>query len=81
MTRNPSANKKAYAFWRKKVLEWIDYAEMQCRLAPVVPPQPFGTKRSSLEEGYFEVHNQPNVALVDVKENPIVEITPKSVRT
>lgn len=81
ITRDLAANEIAYAFWRKKALERIKDPEMQRKLAPAVPPHPFGTKRPSLEEQYFEVYNQPNVTLVDLQENPIVEITPKGVRT
>ena len=35
----------------------------------------------SLESGYYEVFNQPNVELVDVRETPIVEITESGIRT
>jgi cation diffusion facilitator CzcD-associated flavoprotein CzcO len=35
----------------------------------------FGTRRVSLESGYFEVYNQPNVKLVDINETPIERIT------
>ncbi|KAL4804108.1 hypothetical protein BDV18DRAFT_153496 [Aspergillus unguis] len=41
----------------------------------------FGTKRVPLESGYFEAYNRPNVALVDVKEDPIERITETGVRT
>ncbi|KAF9464913.1 cyclohexanone monooxygenase [Collybia nuda] len=79
--RDQSANDEAYAFWRKKVLQRIDDPEMQRKFAPVVQPHPFGAKRPSLEHQYFEVFNRPNVTLVDIKENPIAEVTPKGVKT
>ncbi len=41
----------------------------------------FGTRRVPLESGYFEVYNQPNVKLVDIKETPIERITPTGVKT
>ncbi|KAL5002223.1 hypothetical protein BDV10DRAFT_203002 [Aspergillus recurvatus] len=41
----------------------------------------FGTKRVPLESGYFEAFNQPNVELVDVKNDPIQRVTPKGVKT
>ena len=44
-------------------------------------PHPFGTKRPSLEQWYYEVFNQDNVRLVDVREDPIESITPGGVRT
>ncbi|KAG5724599.1 hypothetical protein E4T56_gene4007 [Termitomyces sp. T112] len=54
---------------------------MQRKLAPEKPRHPFGVKRVSLEQWYYEVFNQPNVDLIDINENPIVEITPKGVKT
>ena len=41
---------------------------------------PFGCKRNPLDSGYFETFNRDNVHLVDVKTNPIAEITPAGVR-
>ncbi|HTR82917.1 MAG TPA: NAD(P)/FAD-dependent oxidoreductase [Reyranella sp.] len=37
----------------------------------------FGTRRVPLETHYYEVYNQPNVSLVDIKATPIERITPK----
>src|SRR3546814_8233434 len=37
---------------------------------------PFGTKRPSLEQGYYEIFAQDNVALVDLKANPITGVGP-----
>lgn len=51
------------------------------KLAPADPPHPFGTKRPSLEQWYYEVFNQDNVTLVDTRNEPIEEITPTGVRT
>jgi cation diffusion facilitator CzcD-associated flavoprotein CzcO len=41
----------------------------------------FGTRRLPLETHYYEVYNQPNVALVDLNETPIERITPTGIRT
>lgn len=41
----------------------------------------FGTRRVPLESGYYEVFNQPNVHLVDLKKTPIERVTPKGIRT
>src|SRR3712207_6850753 len=35
------------------------------KLAPTTPPHPFGVKRPSLEQNYYEAFNQDNVALVE----------------
>jgi cation diffusion facilitator CzcD-associated flavoprotein CzcO len=41
----------------------------------------FGTRRVPLETKYFEVYNQPNVELVDIKETPIERITEAGIKT
>ncbi len=41
----------------------------------------FGTRRLPLETHYFEVYNQPNVKLVDIRETPIECITPAGIKT
>ncbi|KAK7461691.1 hypothetical protein VKT23_008118 [Stygiomarasmius scandens] len=81
MFTNKEANDEAYAFWREKVRERIKDPRMKEKLAPTVAPHPFGVKRPSLEQNYYEVFNQSNVTLVDVNETPIEEITPKGVKT
>jgi cyclohexanone monooxygenase len=34
-----------------------------------------------METNYYETYNQPNVTLVDIREDPIEEITPEGIRT
>ncbi|KAF9259394.1 FAD dependent oxidoreductase [Marasmius fiardii PR-910] len=75
------ANDAAYAFWRRKVRQRIHDPVMQEKLAPTVPPHPFGCKRPSLEQYYYEIFNQPNVSLVDINESPMDEVTEKGIRT
>src|SRR5262249_58335299 len=41
----------------------------------------FGSKRLPCDSGYYEVYNQDNVLLVDVRESPIERITPRGVKT
>src|SRR5215471_2886890 len=41
----------------------------------------FGTRRVPLESGYYEVYNQPNVTLVDLRATPIERITATGLRT
>ncbi|KAF5362909.1 hypothetical protein D9758_007074 [Tetrapyrgos nigripes] len=78
---NQEANDQVYAFWRDKVRERLVDPRMQEKLAPTIPPHPFGIKRPCLEQRYYEVFNQPNVTLVDLEESPIVEVTPRGIRT
>ena len=42
---------------------------------------PFGSKRLPCESGYYEVFNQDNVLLVDVREAPIERVTLTGVKT
>ena len=51
------------------------------KLAPAIAPHPFGTKRPSLEQDYYEAFNQDNVTLVDIRETPIERITSSGVST
>jgi cation diffusion facilitator CzcD-associated flavoprotein CzcO len=41
----------------------------------------FGMKRVPMETNYYEVYNQDNVELVDLRATPIERITPKGVKT
>jgi cation diffusion facilitator CzcD-associated flavoprotein CzcO len=78
---NEEANATAYAFWRDKVRARIKDPTVAEKLAPVKPMHPFGVKRPSLEQHYFEAYNQPNVRLVDLLESPIERVTPIGVKT
>ncbi len=75
------ANRLAYEFWRDRTRERIDDPAVAELLAPTEPPYPFGTKRPSLEQDYYDVFNQSNVSLVDVRATPIEEITPTGILT
>ena len=78
---NEAANRTAYDFWRDKTRARIDDPETAELLAPTDPPYPFGTKRPSLEQNYYDVFNQPNVRLVDLHAEPIIEFTETGIRT
>jgi cation diffusion facilitator CzcD-associated flavoprotein CzcO len=41
----------------------------------------FAEKRPPFVTGYYEVFNQPNVSLVDLKETPIVRVTERGIET
>ena len=74
------SNMEAYAFWRDTVRKRIDDPRKQDILAPMQPPHPFGTKRPSLEQYYYECYNLPHVDVQDVQADPIEEITEKGIR-
>ena len=77
---NEGANDTAYAFWRDKVRAGIKDPAVAEELAPMKPVHPFGVKRPSLEQHYFEAYNQPNVEIVDLLESPIERVTPTGVK-
>jgi len=78
---NPEANALVYEFWRDKTRARIADPELARKLAPDIAPHPFGAKRPSLEQNYYEAFNQSNVTLVDLHEDPIEAIEPEGVRT
>ena len=78
---NEDANRTAYDFWREKTLARLERPEMAEKLAPAVPIHPFGVKRPSLEQRYYEVYNQHNVDLVDLRTDPILKVVPQGVVT
>ncbi len=75
------ANRLAYDFWRDRTRERIDDPAVAELLAPTEPPYPFGTKRPSLEQDYYDVFNLPHVELVDLRATPIETITTTGIRT
>lgn len=75
------ASNTAYTYWRKKVHARVNDPVLAEQLAPETPPIFYGTKRMGLEQWYFEIFNQDNVELVNIKKNPIIEITESGVKT
>jgi cyclohexanone monooxygenase len=76
---NREANETAAEFVRNRIHEIVEDPEVAERLSP--RNHPFGTKRPCLDSDYFATYNRDNVTLVDVRDSPIVEITPDGVRT
>jgi cation diffusion facilitator CzcD-associated flavoprotein CzcO len=81
MTTNQEANAAAYDFWRRMVLNRIKDPEKAKLLAPERPPHPYGAKRPSLEQNYFEVMSQENVDIIDLNRLPIEEINATGIKT
>jgi cyclohexanone monooxygenase len=72
-------NDAASDFVRGKIAERVTDPDVASRLMP--HDHPMGTKRICVDTGYFETYNRDNVLLVDSRDEAIVEITPKGVRT
>lgn len=73
------ANEIASEFVRRKIREIVKDPTVAERLAP--KDHYIGTKRLCLDSGYYETFNRDNVDLVDVKSDPIQEITQAGIRT
>jgi cyclohexanone monooxygenase len=78
---NEQSNRAAYDFWRDKTRARIHDPAVAEILAPEEPIHPFGTKRPSLEQNFFEIFNQPNVSLVDLRKTPIERVTRNGITT
>lgn len=79
--KDPEANNEAYKFWRNSVLKRVKDPEKQELLAPEKAPHPWGTKRPSLEQRFYEVVDQPHVKIIDVNAHPVQEVTEKGIVT
>jgi cyclohexanone monooxygenase len=75
------ANSLAYDFWRDRVRERLRDPLTAELLAPSVAPHPFGVKRPSLEQDFYDLFNQSNVSLVDLRSDPIEGVTRDGLRT
>jgi len=49
--------------------------------AALVPDHPFACKRPIIDHGYYETFNRDNVTLVDLRKDPIRDVTPTGIRT
>lgn len=74
------ANRIVYDFWKKKVRQRLTDPKKQALMCPDEPPYFFGTKRSPLENDYYDVLNQPNVEVVDLNTHPIAHFTERGLR-
>jgi cyclohexanone monooxygenase len=79
MLFDKQANEVCAEFLRRKIRETVKDPAIAEKLIPKT--YPYGTKRQPLDTNYFETFNKTNVLLVDVNETPILEITPKGIRT
>jgi cyclohexanone monooxygenase len=73
------SNAVAAEFARGKIAELVKDARTAQRLTP--HDYPIGARRLVSEIGFFDAMNRPNVRLVDVREEPVVEVTARGVVT
>ncbi len=75
---NEEINREVCAFLQGKIREIVDDPDTAEKL---IPDHFYGTKRPILDSGYYETYNRDNVTLVDLREDPIEEMTRAGVRT
>jgi cyclohexanone monooxygenase len=76
---NKASNDTASEFVRNKIRGTVKDKRTGELLAP--KDHPIGTKRLCLDTNYYETYNRDNVTLVDVRSDPIAEITSNGLRT
>ncbi len=74
----PEANETAASFIRNKIKQIVHDPEVAQKL---LPSYYYATKRPIIDTDYFETYNRDNVSLVDIKTNPIVEVTANGLKT
>jgi cyclohexanone monooxygenase len=74
-----AANDTAADFVREKIADIVKDPATAKLLQP--NNHPIGSKRICVDSDYFAAFNRPNVTLVDIRSNPIEEITANAVRT
>ncbi len=75
---NKEANDTAAEFIRQQIRSIVDDPETAEALCP--KDYPVGTKRPCLDTNYYQTFNKPNVRLVNLRQTPITEITPKGIK-
>ncbi|KAH7080803.1 hypothetical protein FB567DRAFT_113269 [Paraphoma chrysanthemicola] len=74
------ANGMAYEFWKNKVRQRLTDPKKQALMAPDEMPYFFGTKRTPLENDYYDILNQDNVDIVNIKDHPIEGFTKRGLQ-
>lgn len=75
------ASRHHYDFWAKKTRARIQDPVKREILAPLEPPYAFGTKRPSLEIDFYEQVDKPNIHIVDINKNPVVQVKSNGIVT
>ncbi|GGE48675.1 cyclohexanone monooxygenase [Marinicauda pacifica] len=73
------ANAIASEFVCRKIAEQVEDPRTRDKLLP--KGFPFGTRRPSVDSGYFKTFNRDNVRLVDIRETPIERFTETGIET
>lgn len=76
---NKEANDTAAEFVRRKIRAMVQDPAVAEALAPT--NHPIGTKRICVDTRYYETFNRANVKLVNLRQDPIAEVTEGGIRT
>ncbi|MFO1131609.1 MAG: NAD(P)/FAD-dependent oxidoreductase [Hyphomicrobiales bacterium] len=76
---NSAANELAADFVRRKIRAIVRDEATAEKLCPL--DHPIGTKRLCVDSEYYETYNLPNVALVDIKSDPITGFSVDALET
>jgi cation diffusion facilitator CzcD-associated flavoprotein CzcO/acetyl esterase/lipase len=76
---NSDANRTAADFVRAKIRQTVRDPTTAEALCPTT--HPIGTKRICVDIDYYATYNRDDVTLIDVRRDPIVEITRRGIRT
>jgi cyclohexanone monooxygenase len=79
VTTSDEVNRQASDYVRGRIAATVRSPSTAATLTP--PDYGIGGKRICVDTNYYEMFNRDNVSLVDIRANPIVEITPRGVRT
>ncbi|WP_414944485.1 flavin-containing monooxygenase [Amycolatopsis sp. cmx-11-32] len=77
--RDLTANAVLADYFRDRVREAVHDPETARALTPT--GYPIGTKRLCVDDDYYETFNLPHVRLVDLRDDPIQEVTETGIRT
>lgn len=77
LTTNLEANEEACKFIRSKIDEIV---KDPAKAKALKPREPYA-RRPLCDSGYYQIFNQDNVDIVDLRENPIDEIVPGGIKT
>lgn len=72
ITRDRRVNEAVAKFVQRKIRETVDDPDAAQVLAS--QDYPIGAKRICVDTGYYEIFNQPQVSLVDIKRDPVAEV-------
>jgi cyclohexanone monooxygenase len=76
---NREANDTAVEFVHGKIRSMVKDPAVAALLSPRT--YPLGTKRLCVDTGYYGTYNLEHVDLVDLRAQPILEVTPRGIRT